>query len=259
MKRDYQIKAAAGSHPGDRAQQQDQLALWTHPYANGCVMGVVADGMGGATGGRLAADQVLLTARHLFDSYDPRTDNGQAMLRQLALQAHDLIRLSAVASEQSPHSTLAAFVLDPGGKCYCVHSGDTRIYKYRGDRLVHQSKDHSYVQTLVDGGAISAEQARVHPQSNVLTACLGSEEPPQLDVRQLQRMALGDALLLCTDGLWHYFTEQELGRVVHALPPADASRFLIKKARDRARGGGDNLSVLVLKLLPAAAMAVPSA
>ena len=248
MRDHYRIKAAAGLHRGDRKYQQDQFALWSHARVNGCVMGVIADGMGGKTGGQAAAEQVILTARQLFNRYAPESDDGAVVLHQIATEAHAMIRLTAIASEQSPHSTIAAVILNPGGKCYSVHCGDSRIYKFRGAELVHQRTDHSYVQTLVEHGAITPEEAMVHPQSNVLTSCLGTDEPPTVVAQQLQRMAIGDSLLLCSDGLWHYFTTQELGRVIDTLPPSDACRFLIKKARERANGGGDNLSALILKI-----------
>lgn len=248
MKGHYRIRAAAGSHRGDRTYQQDQFALWSHERVNGCIFAAIADGMGGKTGGKMAAEQVILTARQLFNQYDPDGDDGGILLQQIALEAHNLIRLSAIASEQSPHSTIAAVLLNSDGKCYCVHCGDSRIYKFRGAELVHKSIDHSYVQSLVDHGVLSAEEATVHPQSNVLLSCLGTAAEPTIIARQLQRAAPGDALLLCSDGLWHYFTTEELGMVIDTLPPAEASRFLIRKARERADGGGDNLSVVVLKI-----------
>ena len=248
MEGHYRIRAAAGLHCGDRTYQQDQFALWPHARVNGCVLGVIADGMGGKTGGKSAAEQVILTARQLFNRYNPEADDGGELLHQIALEAHALIRLSAIASEQSPHSTIAAVVLNPDGTCYCVHSGDSRIYKFRGAELVHRSVDHSYVQSLVDRGVISDAEAMVHPKSNLLLSCLGTETEPTVITRQLQRVAPGDTLLLCSDGLWHYFTTQEFGMVVSMLPPSEASRFLVRKARERAAGSGDNLSVIILKV-----------
>ncbi|MCK9515876.1 MAG: protein phosphatase 2C domain-containing protein [Ottowia sp.] len=258
MEDQYRIEAAAGLHRGDRKYQQDQFALWSHVRVNGCIMGVIADGMGGKTGGKAAAEQVILTARQLFNRYAPESDDGGVLLQQIAMEAHAMIRLTAIASEQSPHSTIAAFILNPGGKCYSVHCGDSRVYKFRGAELVHQSSDHSYVQTLVEHGAITPEEALVHPQSNVLTACLGMDDTPTVVSAQLQRMAVGDSLLLCSDGLWHYFTTQELAMVIDTLPASDACRFLIKKAHERADGGGDNLSALVLKIKLARTQARPA-
>jgi serine/threonine protein phosphatase PrpC len=248
----YQLSAATGLHQGDRRQQQDQVALLAHPYVTGCVMGVVADGMGGCTGGRKASDQVILTARQLFEHYQPNTDHPAELLREIAQQAHTLIKLTAITTEQQPHSTLAIFLVIPGGTCLCAHSGDSRIYYFHDGALVKRTLDHSYVQALVDRGRLTEQEAAVHPQSNVLTSCLGMAQEPQLDMFRIPQLKIGDALLACSDGLWHYFTTEELGRVVSSLPPSDASQLLVHKARERAMGGGDNLSLAIVRINPLA-------
>jgi serine/threonine protein phosphatase PrpC len=252
MKNGYRLSAATGLHKGDRAYQQDQVALWAHPRVAGCVMGVVADGMGGRTGGRKASDQVLMTARQLFDHYAPESNDAPQLLRQMGLQAHLVIKLTAIAAEQEPHSTMAAFLVQPGGQCHWVHTGDSRLYHFRGNTLLRRTKDQSFVQSLVDKGELTEEQAAANPRSNVLVSCLGTEADPTLEVDGTPRLHVGDSLLACSDGLWHYFTTQELGMVLHSLPPRDASQFLVEKARSRAMGHGDNLSLAIVKIEPLA-------
>lgn len=248
--RGYRLTASTGIHKGDREYQQDQLAVVAHPRANGCVLGIVADGMGGRSGGRKASDQVMLTARQLFERYAPETDDAPALLRQIVQEAHLVIKLTAISAEQEPHSTIAAFIIDPDGECHWVHAGDSRIYHFHGSRLVRRTKDHSYVQMLVDRGEITDEEANVHPQSNILMGCLGSEQEPPADLHSIPQLRPGDSLIACSDGVWHYFTDQELGSVLSTLGPREASEFLIDKARQRARGGGDNLSLVIVKLEP---------
>ena len=250
MDKGYRLSAATGLHKGDRDYQQDQVALLTHARANGCVLGVVADGMGGRTGGRKAADQVLLTARQLFERYDPESDDGAALLRQIAQEAHLVIKLTAIAAEQEPHSTVAAFLLNPGGECHWLHCGDSRLHHFRGAQLVRRTTDHSYVQTLVAQGQLSDEEAHDHPQSHVLTSCLGTEPEPTFTPQYLPRLQIGDTLLACSDGVWHYFNTEELGSVLSTLTPREASEFLVEKARQRADGTGDNLSLAILKIEP---------
>jgi serine/threonine protein phosphatase PrpC len=252
MDKGYRLNAATGLHRGDRPYQQDQVALFAHPRVNGCVLGVVADGMGGRTGGRKASDQVLLTSRQLFEHFVPDSEDAGALLRQIGEEAHLVIKMTAVAAEQEPHSTLAAFLISPGGECHWLHTGDSRLYHFRGSTLVRRTKDQSYVQALVDAGEMTAEEAAVHPKSNVLLSCLGIEDDPKLDAYFIPQLQVGDALLACTDGLWHYFTEDELGSVLSSLPPRDASEFLIEKARERAAGGGDNLSLAIVRVEPLA-------
>lgn len=244
----YRLTAATGIHKGDRDYQQDQVAIFAHPRATGCLLGVVADGMGGRSGGRKASDQVLLTARQLFERYDPSSDDAPSMLRQIAQEAHVVIRLTAISAEQEPHSTIALFLVTPKVECHWLHAGDSRIYHFRAGRMVKRTLDHSYVQGLVDRGEITEEEAQVHPQSNILMGCLGTEDDPIFTVDDIPRLQFGDVLLACSDGLWHYFTADELAYVATSLPPREASEFLIEKARSRSKGGGDNISVAIVKI-----------
>ncbi len=244
----YRLHASTGIHKGDRNYQQDQVALLKHPRVNGCILGVVADGMGGRSGGRKASDQVMMTAKQVFERYDPATEDADALLQQIVDEAHLVIKLTAISAEQEPHSTLAAFLINPGGDCHWAHSGDSRIYHFNGSSLVQRTIDHSYVQTLVNRGEITEEQATVHPQSNILMGCLGSESEPPVEHHLIPQLRAGDTLMACSDGVWHYFSNAEIGSVLATLSAREACEFLIDKARARARGRGDNLSIVVVKL-----------
>ena len=249
----YRLTASTGIHKGDREYQQDQIALIAHPRVNGCVLGVVADGMGGRSGGRKASDQVMMTCKQLFERYAPASDDTPSILRQMVQESHVVIKLTAISSEQEPHSTIAVFIINPNGECHWAHAGDSRIYHFHGNALVKRTMDHSYVQTLVDRGELTEEEANVHPQSNILMGCLGAEDDPRVDLHFIPKLRPGDTLLACSDGVWHYFSNEELGSVLSSLSPREASEFLISKARARAHGGGDNLSLVIVKLEPLAA------
>ncbi len=246
----YRVSATTGIHRGDRAYQQDQVQIFAHPRAAGCVLAVLADGMGGKSGGRKAADQVLLTAQQLFERYAPSRDDAAEALRQLVLEAHLMIKLTAITSEEEPHSTVAAFMISPTRECDYAHAGDSRIYHFRGADMVSRSIDHSYVQRLVDERQITEEEANNHPQSNLLTGCLGTFQDPPVSQTHIERLEVGDSVLSCSDGLWHYFTPREIGAIVHALPPREATEMLVGKARQRARGAGDNLSLARVRIEP---------
>jgi PPM family protein phosphatase len=250
MSKGYRITASTGIHKGDRDYQQDQVNLFAHERISGCLLGIVADGMGGRSGGRKASDQVMMTAKQLFDRFAPATDDAPSMLKQIIDEAHTVIKLTAISAEQEPHSTLAAFLINPGGDCHWAHTGDSRIYHYQGNKLVHRTTDHSYVQSLVDKGEITEEEANVHPQSNVLTGCLGTEEAPPVSQHFIPKLRADDTLIACSDGVWHYFSHSEIGAALSMLSPREATEFLIQKARSRARGGGDNLSLVIVKLEP---------
>ncbi len=246
----YRLSASTGIHKGDRGYQQDQVALLSHPHANGCVLGIVADGMGGLSGGRKASNQVVMTAKQLFERYDPATDDATSLLKQLVMESHVVIKLIAVSSEEHPHSTIAAFLVNPGGDCHWVHTGDSRIYHFNASKLVRRTFDHSLVQKMVSRGEITEEEANTHPKANILTGCAGSTDDPPIDTHLISQMRPGDSLLACSDGVWHYFSDKELASVMSTLSARDASEFLISKARSRAHGHGDNLSLIILKFEP---------
>lgn len=246
----FRLVAATGLHRGDRPYQQDQVEVMPHPRAHGCLLAVVADGMGGKSGGRKAADQVILTARQVFERYEPGLESGESLMRQLVQEAHLMIKLTAMAFEEEPHSTIAAFLINPDMTACIAHAGDSRVYHFHGPELVTRTQDHSYVQKLINEGSLSEDEANAHPQANLLTGCLGSQADPPLALRTINRLNVGDTLLVCSDGLWHYFTSKELGAIVHTLAPREAAEMLIGKARYRARAGGDNLSLAIVRVEP---------
>ena len=246
----FRITASTGLHKGDRAYQQDQVEIVPHKRIPGCALGIVADGMGGKSGGRTAADQVIMTAKQVFDRFSPNDDDAESMLRQMVVESHLMIKLTAITADEEPHSTLAAFLVLPDRSGYTVHAGDSRVYHYRGPELVRRTIDHSYVQRLIDEGKITEAQANTHPQSNLLTGCLGTQQDPPVSLQRIDHLQVGDTLLACSDGLWHYLSNKEIGAIVNALGPREAGEMLISKARQRARGTGDNLSLALIRFEP---------
>ena len=244
----YRLLAATALHKGDRPYQQDQVEILRHARVKDCLLAVLADGMGGKSGGRKAADQVVMTARQLFDRYVPAKDDAGDTLRQLATEAHLMIKLTAITAEEEPHSTMAAFLVGPGLACVIAHAGDSRVYHFRGTELQSRTVDHSYVQRLVEEGKIKEDEANAHPQGNLLTGCLGTQAEPPTALRRIDALQSGDTLLVCSDGLWHYFTPRELGLIISSLPPREASELLVARARQRAHAQGDNVSLAILRV-----------
>ncbi|GIZ52592.1 PP2C family protein-serine/threonine phosphatase [Noviherbaspirillum aridicola] len=247
----YKIEAGTGQHIGDRSEQQDRVALFTAPRAPGYLMAVVADGMGGMSGGALAAEQVIRTAKQAFDLFSPQTDDVEKMLRDIAHEAHTVIKLISISSEKKPHSTMVALVLTPERNAVWAHVGDSRLYRFRGPNCAQRTIDHSYVEKLVREGRLTPEQAREHRLANVLVSALGSpEQEPEIAVGRQHGLRGGDAFLLCTDGLWPYFEDAELGAALAMNSPRQASELLIGKARERAaEKDADNCTLAVIKLV----------
>jgi serine/threonine protein phosphatase PrpC len=242
------IDACIAQHQGDRKEQQDRVALLPHPKGGGVALAVVADGMGGHTGGALAAQQVLHTTSANFERFSARSELSQELLESSLGEAHMLIKASRFINEKDPHSTAVMLLLQPG-KASWAHCGDSRMYRFRGERALFRTTDHSYVEELVTQGHITPGQARTHPYHNVLLSTLGSNEPPQIDYGETEDLQAGDAFVLCSDGLWGCFGDDELAATVAANSARQASDLLVGQARSRGRGNSDNISLVVIKLL----------
>lgn len=247
----YKIEAGTGQHIGDRHEQQDRTALFAAPKAPGYVMAVVADGMGGLSGGALAAEQVIRTAKQAFDLFSPQTDDVATMLSTIAHDAHTIIKLTAISSEKKPHSTMVVLVITPDKTAQWAYVGDSRLYRFNGPNCAERTIDHSYVESLVRDGKLSRENAQNHHLANVLTSALGSHDSePEVTVRRYDGLKAGDSFLLCSDGLWHYFSDAELGAAIAMNTPRQASELLINKARERAAGtAADNCTLAIVKLV----------
>jgi len=240
------IDACFAQHQGDRKEQQDRVTIVPHPKVKGVALAVVADGMGGHTGGSLAAEQVIHTAKNNLAHFGPSEETPQHMLENSMREAHTMIKASRFMNEKDPHSTAVMLLVQPG-KVSWAHCGDSRMYRFRGDRLAFRTTDHSYVEHLLATGKITPEQAEHHPHKNVLLTSLGGGEEPRFDFGEATDIADGDSFVLCSDGLWAYFSDAELGGVIAAFSAREASETLINRARERGQGTGDNCSLAIVK------------
>ncbi|MGA2548776.1 MAG: protein phosphatase 2C domain-containing protein [Burkholderiaceae bacterium] len=243
----FKVAACTAQHIGDRTEQQDRVGIFTSRRMPGSALFIVADGMGGKTGGAMAAQQVMTTAKSLFEEYSPSGQSVKALLTEIINEAHTVIKLSALSSEKEPHSTLVALVLH-GETAQWAHVGDSRVYRFHEAELIERSIDHSYVEQLIAEGKIRPEEAHSHRLSNLLTSALGTAKPPEISFGHADKLQAGEIFLLCSDGLWHYFSEAELGVVLSTAAPRQASERLLNMARDRARGTGDNCTLAIIRL-----------
>lgn len=249
------IDACVAQHIGDRQEQQDRAGLAQHPRQKGLVMAVVADGVGGHTGGAIAAGQVVLTAKNNLEQFSPEDQTAGQLLADTLNEAHMMIRLGRVLSEQDPNSTGVIMLLRAKGETMSAawaHCGDSRLYHFNGSRFVSHTRDHTYVEQMIEKGYMTPEQAAVHPRRNVLVTSLGGEDAPLITVGGADDLRAGDNFLLCSDGLYAYSSDTELASMVAAFPAREAAEKLIALARERANGKGDNCTVVIVKLVEAA-------
>ena len=237
----YKIDAGTGQHVGDRSEQQDRIALLAAPRAPGYMMAVLADGMGGARGGIMAAEQAIKTARQAFDQFSPVTDDVEQMLHAVADEIHTVIRLLSLASEMRPQCTLVMLVLTPEQTAIWGHVGDSRLYRFSGPNLAERTADHT------QADAATTVQGRAGLLLNVLGQ---NGTAPVLSIGRCAGLKEGDAFLLCSDGMWQYASHAEFGAAIAMNAPRDAAQMLIKKARERAPAGdADNCTLGIVKLV----------
>jgi serine/threonine protein phosphatase PrpC len=241
------IDATTGQHVGDRTEQQDRVAIIASKKVKGTAMVILADGAGGYKGGAAAAEQVIATASNLFQSFSPKDETPEQLLREIVVEAHTVIRLNRVLTEEEPHSTIVAMILQPD-RVDWGWVGDSRLYHFRGPALQSRTKDHSYVQQQIEEGEWREEDRHKHPNRNLLLQALGHSESPNPSFAGSAPLIAGDTFLLCSDGLWDYMSDAELGKALASLPPRKAAEMLISAARARANGKGDNVSVAIMKL-----------
>lgn len=242
-----EVESCVASHVGDRVEQQDRVALFVHPQQPGILLAVVADGMGGLSGGAMAAEQVLLRARQNLDSYAPLHETPESLLESIVREAHVGIRLTRFTSEQEPHSTVAALLLQPEG-AWWAHCGDSRVYHVRAGQTLSRTQDHSVVGELIRSGRLGEAAARHHPQRNMLLYCLGGPREPEFSAASTRPLLAEDCFVLCSDGLWPFFSDFELASTVQEFAPRAAAERLIGLARQRAAGCGDNIALAIIKL-----------
>ncbi|MGE0012352.1 MAG: PP2C family serine/threonine-protein phosphatase [Azoarcus sp.] len=246
------VETCVARHIGDRKEQQDRVALFAHPTRGGTMMAVLADGMGGHSGGAMAAEQVILKARQNFEAFAPKHETPEHLLEGVINEAHTVIRLTRFTSEQDPHSTVVVFIL-LDGQVYWAHCGDSRLYHFRDGKPLARSSDHSLVGELQRKGRLDEAAALNHPQRNVLLSCLGSDRLPQISHGSCSSPVGGDSFLICSDGLWAYFTDQEFADAVRSRSAREAAQFFIDEARARADGYGDNISLAIINFVDVSA------
>jgi len=135
-----------------------------------------------------------------------------------------------------------------GAALHYAHVGDTRLYLIREGRITQVTRDHSYVGRLVESGAISREEAEHHPQRNILTAALGTTADLIMDAPgRPETLLAGDALVVCSDGLWGQVHDPEILKAVQNNAPEAAAQALIELARER--GGPDNITLQILRVV----------
>jgi protein phosphatase len=236
---------------GKRRERNEDSAVLGGPsdieLLDGCgYLFAVADGMGGASAGEHASHLALETFSRTF--YDGPAENLPERMRHSIESANRAVfDESESKSEYHGMGTTLTAVSIIGDCAYVGQVGDSRVYLQRADnQLLQVTQDHSLVAEQVRGGLLSEEQARNHAMKNLITRAVGIRNEVEADVFGV-RLAKGDTLMLCSDGLCNFVPDQDIAGCLQLKSLESSARVLVGKALEA--GGTDNISSIVVRLL----------
>jgi len=230
-------------------------------------LAIVTDGMGGYKAGEvasaIAAQLMLIRIRESLDSADRPHDGDQldidrrhlpsSALREAIKAANSAVfRTAQDEPECNGMGTTVAALWHWEGQIFIAHVGDSRVYRFRDDRLEQLTKDHSLVQELIDRGFYTSEEAAQNTPKNLVTRALGIEANVEVDLQQ-RPASDKDLYLLCSDGLTDMVNDEEIGLTLgkYSANLGDAAGELVRLANEK--GGKDNVSVILVRPLPPSA------
>ncbi len=233
---------------GGREKNEDACLTYAIDHPSGKLhLLAVADGLGGHHAGEIASKLAIMELRETvirsIGNYDKITlEVIRELLANAYRKANEEVCYQAkiIPEMHGMGTTLVAALLDDEGKGWVANVGDSRGYLI-GNGIQRVTKDHSYVQELVDKGVISQEEAATHPEKNVVTKIIGIEgvEPNLFDIEVDK-----DTLLLCSDGLTDGLKEEEITQIVEKSEIENICRNLVESAKVKSK---DNITTIAVK------------
>ena len=231
------VSNGALTHPGQvRTSNEDAFLVERRLF-------VVADGMGGHNAGEVASEMAVESLRRASaDIID------EATLSTALQQANEEIHTESMVNHvrHGMGTTIAALAVTDNDTVLVANVGDARIYRWHEGNLSRVTKDHSYVQELVDEGVITLEEARIHPRRNIVTRALGIDSEVEISTATLP-VTVGARYVLCSDGLVDEVTDSEIAAILDRHTSAIAAAEALVSAANAA-GGRDNVTVIVVDI-----------
>lgn len=228
-----------------REENQDAFAV--HTLSQTQVLGLVCDGMGGARAGKVASTMAVEAFNELFRQlWAGGALGADKLLESAAAHANEAVyHRSATDSECFGMGTTMVAVLLDGIHASVLNEGDSRAYHITPDSITRVTRDHSLVEDLVLRGDLTPDEARFHPNKNLITRALGAEAELHADLFELE-VQEGNYFVLCSDGLSNVVADQEiLYEVLHGGPAEDCCQRLLDIAIKR--GAPDNVTVVLIQ------------
>lgn len=226
-----------------RTVNEDRVDVFVR--SDGRILAVVADGMGGHKAGDVASEIAISEFKRYFAAYNPSVVKAKDWLTYTfqsinqAIVKHSTINLGC----EGMGTTLIAGLFEKN-KGIIAHVGDSRVYELFPNSIKQITRDHSYVNILIDSGEINEEQAKTHPQKNVLMKAVGTERTIHPDFYEVEFQP-NSYLLFCTDGLSNKLSEPFIHAILYSdMPLQEKGLALVEEAN--LSGGEDNISLILL-------------
>ena len=231
-----------------RVRKVNQDAVKTEVISDNLAWSVVCDGMGGQAGGDIASNiAVIMISKFLSDNLSElkTSDEIKSVIYEAVSSANQAIYLKSEKDKnlKSMGTTVIVCVVSMN-KLYVAHMGDSRAYLISDDEITQITTDHSMVQEMLDNGKLTIEEARNHPQKNIITRALGVNPEIKLEYNTID-IPKGNIILSCTDGLTNTVEEQDIYNICKKCNnKEEAVGKLISKGNKN--GGNDNITVSLI-------------
>lgn len=208
---------------------------------------ILADGMGGYNGGEVASKMAVETAKSYIEKHFNKNKGTKELIEELLKEAikyanETVYKKSISKKELNGMGTTLDICLIYNSKIYIAHIGDSRVYRIRKNFMRRITRDDSYVQTLIEDGKITKEEAFNHPKKNMITKALGCtpEVEPEIYTKTFIK---NDVILMTSDGLTNMVKEDEIKNIIQ-IDKENSVEALIQKANEY--GGYDNITVIII-------------
>lgn len=225
-----------------RAVNEDAFFV-SPPDESGSLLAIVADGMGGHNAGEVASSEAINVIKDV--ALDNEHDAKEMLIEAINSANSTIYNMSLDKQALYGMGTTITACVISDNKVTAAQVGDSRLYLIRDGMIIQITKDHSLVEMLIENGSITKEDAKHHPQKNVITRAIGTDKEVSADIYEFS-ICEGDILLLCSDGLVNMVEDEKILSVITRTKTFEETADKLVTEAENA-GGNDNITVILIK------------